>query len=161
MAYEDEKLWERRQGESEQAFEAFTVYRNMGLKRSNRGVCEKLSKSRQLISRWKSRYEWDVRAKAWDNELEEEARSEAVKNLKDMTSRHIRISMKLQEKALEALQTLDTKEMTSKDIKEMLKMAMDLERLNRTSVISDNDKFSDNDDGGVQLYIPDNQREKQ
>lgn len=157
MAYEEEKPWERRQGESEQAFEAFTVYRNMGLKRSNRAVCEKLSKSRQLISRWKSKYEWDIRAKAWDNELEEEARAEAANNLKDMTNRHIRISMKLQEKALEALMGLDSKKLSPKDIKEILKMATDLERLNRTYVAKDNDKFNDND-GSVQLYIPDNKR---
>lgn len=158
MAYEEEKPWERRQGESEQAFEAFTVYRNMGLHRSNREVCEKLSKSRQLISRWKSKYEWDIRAKAWDNELDREARDEAVKNLKDMTTRHIRISMQLQAKAIEALAELDVKSMTPKDIKEILKMATDLERLNRTSVIRDNDNLSEGDEG-VQLYIPDNKRD--
>ena len=55
-----------------------------------------------------------------------------VKDRKDMTSRHIKIAMQLQKKALEALTSLEVEAMTPKDIKEFIKMATDLERLNRT-----------------------------
>lgn len=40
--------------------------------------------------------------------------------------------MQLQKKALEALKGLSVEEMSPKDIKEFIKMATDLERLNRT-----------------------------
>lgn len=59
-------------------------------------------------------------------------RAQAVKDRKDMTSRHIKIAMQLQKKALEALTSLEVEAMTPKDIKEFIKMATDLERLNRT-----------------------------
>lgn len=148
-----ENLWERQPGESVQAFEAFKIYRDLGLKRSNRAVCEQLSKSRQLITRWKSKYQWDERCRAYDNELEKEAHREAVKNLKNMTSRHIKISLQLQEKALQALQSMDPKGMTPKDIKEFLKMATDLERLNRSSVAVDNQNEIE-DRTTVDIYMP-------
>lgn len=49
-----------------------------------------------------------------------------------MTERHIGIAMQLQKKALEALSSLSVEDMSPKDIKEYIKMATDLERLNRT-----------------------------
>lgn len=48
-----------------------------------------------------------------------------------MTERHIKIAMQVQKKALEALASLSVEDMSPKDIKEYIKMATDLERLNR------------------------------
>ena len=123
--------WERQKGESEKAFEAFSVYRDMGEKRTIVAVCKRLEKSRTLIDRWKDRWEWQERVRAYDNDLEREARAKAIKDRKDMTARHIGIAMQLQKKALEALQGLSVEDMSPKDIKEYIKMATDLERLNR------------------------------
>ena len=133
MSKNKEEIWERQLGESTQAFEAFKIYRDLGLKRSNNEVCNQLSKSRQLISRWKSVWNWDERVRAYDNALEKEAHKAAIKNLKDMTNRHIRISVQLQNKALEALNSMKVEDMTPRDIREYLKLATDLERLNRIS----------------------------
>ncbi len=127
-----DKPWERQKGESEKAFEAFAAYRDMGEKRTFTAVAEKLQKSGSLIRRWKDRWEWQERVRAYDNELEKEARAKALKGRKDMTERHIGIAMQLQKKALEALKTLEVEAMSPKDIKEFIKMATDLERLNRT-----------------------------
>ena len=55
-----------------------------------------------------------------------------MKDRKAMTDRHIGIAMQLQKKALEALGSLSVEDMSPKDIKEYIKMATDLERLNRT-----------------------------
>lgn len=93
MSKDKEEIWERQPGESTQAFEAFRTYRDLGLKRSNKAVSDTLSKSRQLISRWKATWNWDERVRAYDTALEREAHKEAVKNLKDMTSRHIKIEI--------------------------------------------------------------------
>lgn len=127
-----DKPWERQKGESEKAFEAFAAYRDMGEKRTFAAVAEKLGKSETLIHRWKLRWGWQERVRAYDNELEREARKKVVADRKAMTERHIGIAMQLQKKALEALSSLTVEDMTPKDIKEYIKMATDLERLNRT-----------------------------
>ena len=127
-----DKPWERQKGESEKAFEAFVTYRDMGEKRTLTAVAEKLQKSGTLIRRWKSTWDWAERVRAYDNELEKEARAKAIKDRKAMTERHIGIAMQLQKKALEALSSLSVEDMSPKDIKEYIKMATDLERLNRT-----------------------------
>lgn len=127
-----DKPWERQKGESDKAYEAFVTYRDMGTNRSIRAVAQKLSKSRTQIGKWSSGWEWTERVRAYDNELEKEARAKAVKDRKEMTDRHIKIAMQLQKKALEALTSLEAEAMTPKDIKEFIKMATDLERLNRT-----------------------------
>lgn len=127
-----DKPWERQKGESEKAYEAFAAYRDLGAKRTTVAVAEKLQKSDTLIRRWKDRWDWKERVRAYDNDLEKEARAKVVKDRKAMTERHIGIAMQLQKKALEALNSLDVEDMTPKDIKEYIKMATDLERLNRT-----------------------------
>lgn len=156
MSKQADKPWERQPGESEQAYEAFALYRDLGPKRSNQEVGIQLSKSRQLISRWKSNYNWDERVRAYDNELQKEMHREAVKNLKDMTNRHIKISMQLQKKALAALDNLPVEEMTPKDIKEFIKMATDLERLNRMSaaIPSANEDMETEESVHVDIYMP-------
>lgn len=127
-----DKPWERQKGESEKAYEAFVTYRDMGKERTISAVVKRLEKSRSLIDRWKERWNWQERVRAYDNELEKEARAKAVKDRKAMTERHIGIAMQLQKKALEALKSLSVEDMSTKDIKEYIKMATDLERLNRT-----------------------------
>lgn len=127
-----DKPWERQKGESAQAFEAFSTYLEMGADRSIRAVGQKLDKSRQQIGKWSSTWNWQERVRAYDNELEKEARRKAVADRKNMVDRHIGIAMQLQKKALQALKDLSVEDMTPKDIKEYIKMATDLERLNRT-----------------------------
>lgn len=158
MSKDKEEIWERQPGESVQAFEAFRIYRDLGLKRSNHEVCKQLSKSRQLISRWKAAWNWDERVRAYDNALEREAHKEAVKNLKDMTSRHIRISVQLQNKALEALQRMKVEDMSPRDIREYIKLATELERLNRTSAAVENELEAD-ETTSVDIYMPEKEED--
>ncbi len=139
------KAWERQKEESEKAFEAFTLYRDMGQKRTISAVVKKLGKSRNLIDRWRERWNWKERVRAYDNELEKQAKEKAIKDYKAMTERHIKIAIQLQNKALEALNNLKTEEMAAKDIKEFIKMATDLERLNRTVEQENNDDVISND----------------
>lgn len=127
-----DKPWERQKGESEKAYEAFLVYRDMGPERSTRAVAQKLGKSVSLIQRWSRDKDWQERVRAYENDLDRAARKKALADRKAMTDRHISIAMQLQKKALEALAGLSAEDMTPKDIKEYIKMATDLERLNRT-----------------------------
>ena len=149
---------ERQPGESTQAFEAFRTYRDLGLKRSNKAVSDTLSKSRQLISRWKATWNWDERVRAYDTALEREAHKEAVKNLKDMTSPHIKIAVQLQNKALEALQRVKVEDMSPRDIREYIKLATDLERLNRSSAATDNELEAE-ETTSVDIYMPEKEED--
>lgn len=127
-----DKPWERQKGESEKAYEAFSVYRDMGAERTIVAVVKQLEKSRALLDRWKDRWEWKERVRLYDNDLEKQARDKAVKDRKAMVDRQVKIAMQVQKKALEALEKLSVEDMTPKDIKEYIKMATDLERLNRS-----------------------------
>lgn len=126
------KPWERQSGESEKAFEAFSLYRNKGADRTLISVAEELQKSYTLIRRWCDRWNWEDRVRDYDNDLEREAKKTAQKGLRDMYTRQTKIAMQVQEKALQALKQLDIEAMSPKDIKEYIRMATELERLNRT-----------------------------
>ena len=143
-----DKLWERQKGESAQAYEAFSIYLGMGAERSLSAVAKQLSKSLPLIKRWSREKEWQERIRAYDNDVEKQARRKAVASRKDMVDRHIGIAMQLQKKALQALKDLSVEDMTPKDIKEYIKMATDLERLNRTL---EEESAAAKDDGPAQL----------
>lgn len=128
----DSKPWERQKGESEKAYEAFSIYLNLGVGRTITEVVKQLEKSRTLIDRWKVRYDWTDRVREYDNDQQRQAKKEAEKGLRDMYARQTKIAMSVQSKALQALDKLNPETMSAKDIKEYIKMATELERLNRT-----------------------------
>lgn len=123
--------WERQKGESEKAYEAFSLYRDKGTDRTITAVVKELSKSRSLIDRWKSRWEWEDRVREYDNDQERKVKKEAEKGLRQMYNRQVKVAMTMQAKALAALEQLDIEALSPKDIKEYIKIATDLERLNR------------------------------
>lgn len=103
---EPEVLWEQQPGESAKAFEAFAAYRDMGTERSIRKVAQQLNKSNALIARWSKNYEWPDRARAYDRELDRQAREQAVRSVRQMTDRHIRIAMQFKPKRCGRWRTL-------------------------------------------------------
>ena len=131
----DREAWERQPGESGPAFEAFADYRDMGEKRTISAVARQLNKSGTLCHRWKLKYDWQARADAYDASIAEEARKQAVSERKKMQDRHIKMSLQLQRKAMEALEKIKPEEMTPKDVKEFLRLATELERMNREESI--------------------------
>ena len=140
------KPWERKIGESEKAYEAFSLYRDKGVGRTLISVADELHKSYTLIRRWCDNWNWEERVRQFDTEIEREAKKEAQKGLRDMYVRQTKIAMQVQTKALQALERLDIEKMSPKDIKEYLRMATELERLNRTfSAASDDEKSAGSD----------------
>ncbi len=127
-----EKAWERHKGESEKAYEAFSLYRDMGEKRTLTAVAEKLRKSGSLIRRWKDKFDWYERVRLFDNDVEKKAMAKVVEERKKMIERHIGLSMNIQAKALQALQLLSAEELSVKDIREYIKLGTELERISRT-----------------------------
>ena len=75
-----------------------------------------------------------------------------------MTSRHIKIAVQLQNKALEALQRVKVEDMSPRDIREYIKLATDLERLNRSSAATDN-KLEAEETTSVDIYMPEKEED--
>ena len=89
--------YERLEDESDQAFEAFALYRDLHLERSQRAVATKLGKSTALISRWASAYKWRKRTLAYDMEVDRRKHVGDLKGVEDMRRRQTKIGMDLQE----------------------------------------------------------------
>lgn len=123
--------WERQKGESQKAYEAFVVYRDLGAERSVTKVAQQLNKSRTLIGRWSSDWNWVERCRAYDNSLDEAARRKALKKYQDMTARHIRIALQMQEKALADMSDLPDGALSPKDILQFLDKALAIEKAAR------------------------------
>ena len=160
----DTKPWERQEGESAKAFEAFNVYLEMGADRSVRAVGQKCSKSVSLIMRWSATYGWVERAAAYDDDLQRKAHAQAAKKARKMTDRHISIALKMQEKALMALEQMDPADIDPKNLIAMLREATKLEQEMRTAAVDERRAaIADVEDTGeaddVLIYLPENGRD--
>ena len=129
------KPWERMEGEGPKAFEAFRVYRDMGPERTITAVGKQLSKSRNLIDRWKDRWNWAERVRAYDNGLERTAHQEAVKNVREMQKRHIGMAAQIQHKGMLALQSLKPGSMKPNELIAFIREATKLEREARNDIV--------------------------
>lgn len=146
--------WEQQPRESAKAFEAFAIYRDMGVERSVRKVTQRLNKSLTLIGKWSSRYNWPERARAYDRDLDRQAHAQAVRDVRSMTNRHIRIAMQLQAKALEALEQLNVATLSPKMQLAFLAKATEIERMNRLSAAGMDDSGQQRDGAeGIEVVI--------
>ena len=160
----DTKPWERQEGESVKAFEAFTVCLEMGDERSIREVAQRLAKSRTLIGRWSVTYQWVERVAAFDADVQRKAHAKAVKKRRNMVDRHISIALKMQEKALMALEQMDPADIDPKNLIAMLREATKLEQEMRTAAVDERRAaIADVEDTGeaddVLIYLPENGRD--
>lgn len=160
----DTKPWERQEGESVKAFEAFTLYLEMGDERSIREVAQRLAKSRTLIGRWSVTYQWVERVAAFDADVQRKAHAKAVKKRRNMVDRHISIALKMQEKALMALEQMDPADIDPKNLIAMLREATKLEQEMRTAAVDERRAaIADVEDTGeaddVLIYLPENGRD--
>lgn len=159
----DTKPWERQEGESAKAYEAFCIYMEMGAERSQRAVGQKLGKSSTLISRWSSTHRWVERVAAYDADLRKRARARTIENARKMNNRHVKIALQMQEKALAALAVLEPESIDPKNMIAMLREATRLERESRAANIEEDrrqaavDDTDESDD--VVIYVPENGRD--
>lgn len=127
--------WERKKGESSEAYAAFKLYYQMGAKRSCSKVAQSLLKSRVLITGWCSKWDWVERARAYDNELARQEFAEACNAVKKMNEQQAQIGLLIQKKALEALKEMKSKELYPKLLLQYLVQGAGLERKSRESDI--------------------------
>jgi hypothetical protein len=122
------ELWLKLPNESEQAYIAWSLYRDMEPPRSIRKLAERCSKSVSLLLRWSARWRWQKRLEAYLRNREETRLRELEKTIKKMKERHIGIAQMLQGKALERLQEIDPKQLSPDAIVRFLDLAVTLER---------------------------------
>ena len=90
--------WEKQPRESDPAFQAFAVYRDMGAERSLRKVAKALGKNARLIDGWSAKNSWRVRVNAWDAEEDRLDRVDVRRKRQEMRDRHVALASKFQEK---------------------------------------------------------------
>jgi hypothetical protein len=132
-------------GEPDKAHHAWTIYRDLGQRRSLDAVAQQLlgqagdkpgtqhvsgrrARTRQ-IQDWSRQWRWVERAKTWDDHCDREARLAQVEAIKDMNRRHAQEARALQSKALEALRQLTANDLIPADVLRYLTEAAKLERL--------------------------------
>ena len=117
-------------------------------------IRDRLNKSLTLIGKWSSRYNWPERARAYDRDLDRQAHAQAVREVRSMTNRHIRIAMQLQAKALEALEQLNVATLSPKMQLAFLAKATEIERMNRLSAAGMDDSGQQRDGAeGIEVVI--------
>lgn len=159
--YEQEP-WDRQPGESTKAYEAFAIYRDLGPARSVRRVSQQLGKSRTLIGRWCTDYDWVKRCEAWDAEQDRIARQEMLADMAATRKKQRKNAKRMQERGMEFLESVVAGEPALKDIVQLLKVGMEQERI----ALGDVGEVIEERNGGepvspVQIYIPSNGREKE
>ena len=120
--------WERRDGESTQAFEAFSIYRSQGVKRSHAKVAKESGKNITLMSRWSSRHDWVDRVRAYDAVISKEVVEDEKDAIVRMNRRHINESHKLQELVLQRIGKIRPEALTPTDVARWLDIAVKIER---------------------------------
>jgi len=159
--------WERQPGEPPRAYAAFCIYRDLPpAERSVRAVAERLgikgAAKGQVpghMLRWSTRWRWVERARAWDAELDRQAREARVLAVKEMQARHAAQARKLQEKALKRLEGMDLSEMGPMDVLRFIIEAAKLERLalGEPETVGAQEVRAT---GNVIIYLPDNGRRR-
>ena len=112
----EKNLWERQENESNKAFQAFCIFRDLGAGRTLAAVAEKLRKSYDLIRRWSKNYFWQNRADAWDKMISEKAAKKAAEEYSKMLEVQINLGKMLQAKAAKAIQNIDFENVSIKSL---------------------------------------------
>lgn len=149
MRKKTELAWERQPGESEEAYEAFTdYYKNP--KRSQKKTAKAVGKSEALIYRWSVRWHWTERAREYDNALVREEYTATLDEIRKMNKAQAAIGLLLQKKGQEALEKLNLKKMSAKDLLQFLIQGTTIERRARLSDVSIQNKKKAQEESGTE-----------
>lgn len=131
---DERAAWDRRDGETSRAYEAFREYRERGPARTTESM--RLA-SRETAYRWSARWDWVARATAWDDAqhmAEDQERLEAIRTMHRTHRIAARAAMTL---ALQALRQLEPDVMTASEVVRLLDLAQRLERQTLTTSVEE------------------------
>lgn len=104
--------WERQPGESSRAYEAFLVYRDMGPRRSQRAVAEKVAKSRQLIGRWNAENKWVERVRQFEIHEDRILAEERKERRREIGRRHDKLADAFLAKVAQRLKNMSDEDLS-------------------------------------------------
>lgn len=154
--------WEQQEKEGKEAFEAFQIYRDMGVSRSLSAVAQQLNKSKTLMGRWSSDHNWVDRTREWDREQDRILRLQQIEDIKKMRKRHAALAVEMLEKALEGLRLLTPEELNAVSIGRIVEVASRLEQKSRgdTTDAVEMREAEEKASSPVMFFMPDNGRVK-
>lgn len=121
-------VWERNDEESEQAWEAFSAYRNLGAKRSIPAVAKSLGKSASLLQGWSSKHDWPNRAKAYDRHMDQQMQDAWTGQMRKMVEETNALGRELVRRATIRLGTIPEEEAIPYDILRSAEIAAKIQR---------------------------------
>lgn len=125
----DRAFWERLKFETNNAYEAFKIYRDLPLsKRKQTEVARRLGKSPATVHKWAKKYLWTARVEAKDAEEERREALEVSEDRRRMYKRHANVSRLFQNKVLERLQNLNPAELTPNQLAQWFEVSAKIER---------------------------------
>jgi hypothetical protein len=120
--------YDRQPQETDPAWEAFVLYRDLGTDRTLAQVAKDLGKSTTLIEGWSARHNWVERCGLWDARVDQERRSGMLEEIRETGRRHISIARIFQQKVLERLQELTVDELSPTQLAQWFEVAVRVER---------------------------------
>lgn len=150
--------WDR-QNETEKAWEAFVLYRDMGMDRTLQKLSEVTSKDRNWLAQWKVRYKWEERVSAYDTHLDQLKRHAAEDEIVAIAKKQARLGESMQGLAAMGIGKLAirnketgemflTRELTGQEISALAKNGVDIQRKARGM----------KDDASIQVNVDNHQQ---
>ena len=131
------KPYERLDKETPKAFQAFRIYRDLGIDRTIAKVAEELGKHPNAVAAWSQKHNWTRRAGAWDRELDSVGLNAELSEVEEMHRRQAKLGRRLQELGMREIERAikiaeDNEEpLDVKETQKLVKLGTDLELLNR------------------------------
>ena len=123
--------WEQQPDESDEAYQAFIIFRDAGKNRSVDFVAKSRNCNQSLIYRWRMKFNWHERARLWDRELDNDYRQGLANEKIKASKETIELGRAIRGKAAEALNKLidDKIIIDKKEIPTWAELGVRLERL--------------------------------
>jgi len=121
--------WKRLKGESSKIYFYFCYYKDLGSLRSLGKVGEKFGKTRQIIERYSSRYDWVKRVEAWDDYHNEIKQKEQEEEIKKFAKEQIQFGERLIDKGDKTIEILTEDLISPSEATKMLSEGIRIKRV--------------------------------
>jgi hypothetical protein len=120
--------WDRLENESQASWEAFKIYRDMGLTRSIPKVAQQLEKPRTTLGSWSVKNSWLMRAAAFDAEQDSLDQLWLAQERRKAAKRHVQQAQALSSKWIQRLQSLNPEDLSASEVIRYAEIATKMER---------------------------------
>lgn len=120
--------WDRTDKESEEAWEAFVVYRDMGARRSLPLVAEACGKSASLMQGWSAKHDWPNRARGYDRWQDQQMQAAWTNQMRSMVEETNALGRELIRRASMRLASIPPNDKIPYDILRAAEIAAKIQR---------------------------------